>query len=66
MMERGNNYHAYLLRLWRENEMAPWRLTLQDSQTGERIGFADLGKLTNFLEDKTEGRLIDFGLPPYE
>ena len=63
MMDIGNNYYAYLLRLWRENDSAPWRLTLQDSRTGEKIGFADLAQFTTYLEDKTEGRLVDLGPP---
>ncbi len=33
--------------------------TIPNSRTGEKIGFADLGKFTNFLKDKTEGRFID-------
>jgi hypothetical protein len=60
-MDKEKNYHAYLLRLWRENDNAPWRVTLQDSRTGEKIGFTDLKKFSDYLEDKTEGRLLDFG-----
>lgn len=61
MKEIVNNYYAYLLRLWRENDDSPWRVSLQDSRTGEKIGFAELGQLKTFLEDKTQGRLIDLG-----
>ena len=61
MRDVENNYYAYLFRLWREHDDAPWRLTLQDSRTGEKLGFADLSELTSFLEDKMAGRLFDFG-----
>jgi hypothetical protein len=52
--------------LWRENDKAPWRLTLQDSRTGEKIGFKDLRQFATYLEDKTQGRLLDLGLPDQE
>lgn len=39
------NYHAYLIRLWRESDHDPWRVTLEDVHTGERIGFAGLDRL---------------------
>jgi hypothetical protein len=48
-------YQSYLLRLWRENgEDWSWRLSLQDTHTGERIGFACLEDLLRFLSDKTQ------------
>jgi len=47
--EKTPNYLAYLLRLWRENDSAPWRATLEDSRTGERIGFAGPKQLAAFL-----------------
>jgi hypothetical protein len=34
-------YRAYLLRLWRESKHDPWRATLEDPHTGERLGFAE-------------------------
>ena len=51
-----SGYHSYLLRLWRENEEDwSWRLSLQDTHTGERTGFACLEDLLRFLSDKTQG-----------
>ncbi len=47
--EKRPNYKAYLLRLWREDDSAPWRATLEDSRTGERVGFAKPKQLTAFL-----------------
>ena len=50
-------YHAYLLRFWEERgeqgTSAAWRFSLEDPQTGQRQGFADLGSLTAWLEAAT-------------
>lgn len=43
------DYHASLLRLWREGERGPWRASLQDADSGERVGFADLERLFAYL-----------------
>lgn len=48
------HYHAYLLRLWREEEGMPWRATLQNPHTGEQEGFASVEQLINFIRGKTE------------
>ena len=43
------NYHAGLLRLWREGPGGAWRASLQDAESGERLGFADLERLFAYL-----------------
>ncbi len=43
------NYRAYLLRLWRESDRDPWRATLEDPHTGERLGFAGIDRLVAYL-----------------
>lgn len=43
------DYHACLLRLWREGAGGPWRASLQLVEAGERIGFADLERLFAYL-----------------
>lgn len=48
------NYHAYLLRLWRESPSSSWRAMLQDVATGERHGFAGLVTLWSFLRAEIE------------
>jgi hypothetical protein len=48
------HYHAYLLRLWREEEGMPWRATLQNPHTGEQEGFASVEQLIHFIRSKTE------------
>ena len=50
---RENRYKAFLLRLWREGETDTWRAMLEDPHSGERIGFADLGRLFAFLTQET-------------
>ncbi|MFN2186199.1 MAG: hypothetical protein ACK2UU_19625 [Anaerolineae bacterium] len=48
-------YVSYLLRLWREKDGQTtwWRASLQDSHSGERIGFAHLDELVAFLREQT-------------
>jgi hypothetical protein len=59
--KRASNYLAFLIRLWRENELAPWRVTAQNATTEERQGFADLRKLVLYLEEQTGATIL---LPP--
>ena len=48
-------YQAYLLRLWPADERGRvvWRASLENPQTGERLGFANLERLFGFLQDQT-------------
>ena len=57
--DNGATYMSYLLRLWRviEGGEAAWRASLEDPHTGERLGFAGLWELLNYLEARTRGRL---------
>ena len=45
----GRRSQIYLLRLWREATLSPWRLSLREASDGEAIGFADLDDLVVFL-----------------
>lgn len=47
-----HNYHAYLLRLWREDDATPWRASLENPHTGERIHFANDKQLYAFLHEQ--------------
>ncbi len=44
-------YRSFLLRLWQVNTegIRAWRFSLENSVTGERRGFANLGELLVFL-----------------
>ena len=48
-------YRSYLLRCWetcteRPNRPATWRFSLQDSETEQTYGFADLAALVRYLQ----------------
>lgn len=49
VMTQQPDYHAYLLRLWREGAQKPWRAELVSPHTGDRRHFADQGQLIEFL-----------------
>ena len=54
-------YRSFLLRLWQvdsEGKRA-WRFSLENSGTGERRGFANLGELLVFLLDGIGGERFD-------
>jgi hypothetical protein len=51
-------YQAYLLRCCEApsahpEQPAAWRFTLEDSRTGERLGFASLDALCAYLDGQT-------------
>ena len=52
-MAKQTLYRSYLLRLWRETENTPWRITLEAPSAGELIAFARLTDLFVFLEEET-------------
>jgi hypothetical protein len=54
MSNNLQHYHAYLLRIWREEVGMPWRATLQNPHTGEQEGFASVDQLIEFIRHKTE------------
>ncbi|MBI1299964.1 hypothetical protein GC175_33995 [bacterium] len=49
MTSNASNYHAYLLRLRREDEQAPWRAELVSAHTGDKHHFATETELYRFL-----------------
>ena len=51
------NHLSYLLRLWRSERPlnSEWRASLESSETGQRIGFANLEQLFAYLMDLSEG-----------
>jgi hypothetical protein len=54
-MSDEQDYLAYLLRLWQitSDGNIVWRASVESPHTGERHGFADMGALFAFLEEKT-------------
>ena len=52
MKEQPVAYFSYLLRMWRTGEKSAWRASLEDPQTGERLGFGSLEALWEFLQQQ--------------
>jgi len=46
----SQDYLAYLLRFWREDETSPWRATVENPHTGEKRSFAAPDHLWAFLQ----------------
>jgi hypothetical protein len=46
------NYFSYLVRLWRLNDTAMWRATLQDPHTGQKFLFDSVESLFSFLNQQ--------------
>jgi hypothetical protein len=47
--KQESNYLAFLVRLRRDNESAPWRVTIEDPHSGEKRGFAGLAEFMAYL-----------------
>lgn len=43
------HYHAFLIRLWRDGDRAPWRISVKNAHTGESRFFSSLDELLAFL-----------------
>jgi hypothetical protein len=54
MTRPSQTYQAYILRLWRKDETAPWRATLVQADNGTQRHFADLQAFTTHLLDQTQ------------
>lgn len=54
--EKPVTYRTYLLRLWQPDASGTcgWRASLEDPWTGERVGFAGLEELFDFLMQRVE------------
>lgn len=61
MKPTQNDYHSYMLRLWRvKDDGDTWRASLEEVQTGAVHGFTDLAALMRYLTalgcpDRQEG-----------
>lgn len=60
-----NNKCSFILRLWREvqSDIPSWRASVENPETGKRIGFSSLEQLFAFLIDFTE---VNCDLQPME
>ena len=48
----SRKYHSYLLRIWREDDLTPWRIQIENPHTHEVIGFQNIEKLVCFLNEQ--------------
>ena len=48
----SSQHSAYLLRIWRAEEDAEWRVYVENVHTGEKQGFRDMNALMAFLQQK--------------
>ena len=61
---QSSNRVAYLLHLW--HSAGQWRASLENLETGKRLGFANLEQLFAYLMDLTEGNLSQQSDPGQE
>ena len=54
MAKEQRRYNSYLLRIWQvgNGNVPEWRLSLEETRTRERHGFANLAVLMAFLEQQ--------------
>jgi hypothetical protein len=54
-IRKPGEYMAYMLRIWpvRNQQKQCWRASLENAQTGERVGFASLEELFEYLGQQT-------------
>lgn len=46
------HYHAYLLRIWRDDAAASWHASAQNPHTGQIYHFATVEQLLQFLKEQ--------------
>lgn len=46
------NYHAYLVRLWRDDRQQPWRAELVSPRTGEAVRFGTAEQLFSYMQEQ--------------
>jgi hypothetical protein len=49
-----SDYHAYLIRLWRDEKQQPWRAELVSPHTGEARRFATPELLFGYVQQQIE------------
>ncbi|CAG0937565.1 hypothetical protein TFLX_06506 [Thermoflexales bacterium] len=53
-MKQPRAYLSYLLRLWRSDDTAPWRASLEDARTHEHLTFPETDQLFAFLREQMQ------------
>jgi len=57
----ARRYESFLLRVWESDQAGEliWRASLESTDTGERLGFADLSSLFAYLETVSQTLPLD-------
>lgn len=58
-----SDYHAYLIRLWRDDQHEPWRAELVSPHTGEERRFATPEQLFCYVQEQIEGITVRSARP---
>ncbi len=58
MIKRQPQYQSFILRLWQERGLqeetaVSWRFSLENTESGQRLGFNQLEDVCNFLKRQT-------------
>ena len=53
-MNKPRAYLSYLVRLWRSDDDAPWRASLEDARTHQHHAFSDADQLFVFLREQMQ------------
>ena len=58
MMKTQPHYQSFILRLWQERGLTgetavSWRFSLENTESGQRLGFNQLEDVCNFLKRQT-------------
>ena len=58
-MKSTADYQAFLLRLWREDDLSGWRASLENPHTGKSVGFPSMQHLFAYIEKQIEEKGIE-------
>ncbi len=59
-MKDTADYQAFLLRVWREDDLSGWRALIEDPHTGQSKGFPSMKQLYAYLEERTADEHDEF------
>lgn len=63
--EYAKEYHAFLVRFWRDGPQRPWRVTISDPHTQKTTHFATVSELLTYFETLTADPPPNPQLPPH-
>lgn len=48
-LSMNDEYHSYLLRLWRSEPASSWRVSVESTRTGQRRQFTSVEELFEYI-----------------